>query len=148
MIRAIAAGLILAGCTVAYEREGTLHVVYDEGGIIETRAAKIEQLRRDGTRVVIGDGVICVSACTMYLALENTCVHPGAMLGFHGAIDLAPGSGPSADEYNRILATYYPQPIRDWFFDSGAYRYKVIWKTLKGSEAIAMGVPACNGEAK
>lgn len=133
--------ILSAGCTAHFENEGVRYVIYDEGGFIDLRAEEIKRLKEKGTRVEIGDGNVCISACTMYLALENTCVHPNAVLGFHSAI--SGSSAKSRHQYNRIMANHYPPEIRSWFYTSGASEVFVTWKTLKGSEAIEMGAKAC-----
>ena len=56
-------------------------VDHDGGGRVDQRIAEIDKLRAAGTQVRIRGN--CWSACTLYLALESTCVYPSASLHFH-----------------------------------------------------------------
>ena len=103
-------------------------ITYDHGGYIGERAAII----RTGPPVEIAG--YCASACTMHLA--NCCVHPGAVLIFHGP----QVSDPAAfDHWSAVMARHYPPAIRDWFMVHGRFgEYRIT-----GANAIAAGAQAC-----
>ncbi|MFV2038368.1 MAG: hypothetical protein ACC646_12335, partial [Paracoccaceae bacterium] len=76
--------LLLAANMSADARAGhTIVVRNDAGGSVQQRARLIRQYRADGTRLEIR-GDFCMSACTMYLGLDNTCIAPDTVFGFHG----------------------------------------------------------------
>jgi len=131
--------LLLSACSVA-SINGTTNtktVVYDEGGFIDNRIREIEQLRKDSTKVrIVGT---CISACTMYLALENTCVHPSARLGFHGATELPfiPATPENKLKYDLKVAEHYPPNLRKWFKEDGR-KIIILWKTKTGQEVYNM----------
>jgi len=118
-------------------------VAGDPGGPVEDRIALIERLRASGTRVEITGG--CWSSCTMFLSLSGTCVTPGAQFGFHGpgspvyGVALAPER---FERYSRLMADYYPEPLRSWFLAEGR-NITVGFTRFRGSDLIRMGIRAC-----
>lgn len=120
-----------------------LDIRNDLGGAVSQRIAKIEHLRAAGTKIrIVGT---CVSACTLYLGLPNTCVAPTAQLGFHGPSTRLKGIPLPRQEFERIsrqMASYYPSRIRGWFMSQARMRTAGYY-TLSGVEAIAMGARAC-----
>jgi hypothetical protein len=120
-----------------------LDIRNDLGGAVSQRIAKVEQLRAAGTRVrIIGT---CVSACTLYLGLPNTCVVPTARLGFHGPSTRLKGIPLPRQEFERVsrqMATYYPGQLRGWFMSEARMR-TASYYTISGAQAIAMGAKAC-----
>lgn len=116
---------------------------HDLGGDLDERVARVERLRAAGTPVRI-EGT-CVSACTLYLGLPAACVAPGARLGFHGPRTRLPGIPlPHADfeRQTRVMASYYPGPIRAWFM-AEARMVTESYYVISGAQAIAMGARAC-----
>lgn len=143
MLRAFLAALALSGCAI-HDRQGdVLYVRHDEGGIVQERERQIQQLRAEGVTVIIGEGATCLSACTMYLGMETTRVHPTARLCFHGVTDWHLFDGRNSQWYTEVMAVhYYPRPIRDWYFATGADGLRVGFECMSGAEAIEMGVRA------
>lgn len=118
-------------------------VTNDMGGSLEQRIAEVEQMRAMGTPVrIVGT---CVSACTLYLGLPNTCVMPQARLGFHGPSSPLRGIPLPRQKYEyftQVMATYYPGRIRSWFM-SDARRVTDSYYEITGRQAIAMGARSC-----
>ncbi|MCR8723857.1 hypothetical protein [Frigidibacter sp. ROC022] len=115
----------------------------DPGGPVETRVALVEQLRASHARVEIVGG--CWSACTMFLSLPNVCVARSARLGFHGPSSGIPGIGLAPerfDYYSRLMAAYYPEPLRSWFLAEGRH-ITVGFTRLRGAQLIRMGIREC-----
>jgi hypothetical protein len=107
-------------------------ITNDPGGSISYRAALVDH----GPFVEI-EGY-CASSCTMHLA--NGCVHPGAVLTFHGPSDNGrPLSADSFDHWSEVMARHYPDRIEAWFMLEG--RFGVY--SMRGSEAIRLGAQAC-----
>jgi hypothetical protein len=118
-------------------------VAGDAGGPVEERVALIERFRVDGTRVEISGG--CWSSCTMFLSLAATCVTPTAQLGFHGPSSPTHGVALAPDrfeKYSRLMAAYYPEPLRSWFLREGR-NITVGFTRFRGSDLIRMGIRAC-----
>lgn len=120
-----------------------LDIRKDLGGAVSQRIAKVEKLRAAGTQVrIIGT---CVSACTLYLGLPNTCVLPSARLGFHGPSTRLKGIPLPRQEFERVsrqMAAYYPGQIKGWFMSEARLRTGGYY-TISGAQAIAMGAKAC-----
>jgi len=141
MVSAVA----LSGCGVrintADETANRLDVYYDEGGLTIPRQAEFAELLQNGTQVYIHDGAVCRSACTMYLGLpaEQLHVPPNASLQFHGAVRVWP-TPLSRDEATWELAKYYPEPVRNWFYQTGTDELAIVWRTLKGSQLHEWGI--------
>lgn len=118
-------------------------VDYDMGGEVQPRMAEIEQLRKDGTKVVIRGE--CVSSCTLYLALPKTCVMPTAKLGFHGPSSRWKGIPLPRAEFERVsrlMATYYPPMIEEWFLKTGRMITEEYY-VISGADAVKMGARPC-----
>lgn len=116
----------------------------DRGGAVIERVRIIENYRQTGTRVEIR-GDYCLSACTLYLGLPDTCVAPETVFGFHGpsspvyGVSLAPQT---FDRWSRVMAEHYPKPIRAWFLREGRHR-TVGFYNYSGSDLIRMGIKRC-----
>lgn len=119
-----------------------LVIRYDRGGYVLDRLRQISRLRRSGRKVEI-TGAVCFSSCTMLLGLPQTCISPGTVFGFHGP---SAGGKPLPREefeyYSRVMARYYPQPLRDWFMRKGRFRIHRLFR-IRGSRIISMGVREC-----
>ena len=116
----------------------------DPGGSLQDRLRALSGLRQSGTRVEIRGGY-CMSACTMYLGLPNTCVSPNAVLGFHGPSSRYYGIALPPDKFeywSQVMASHYPAPLRQWYLREGR-RIIVGFHEIRGRELIRMGVPRC-----
>lgn len=122
--------------------QNTLIVRNDPGGVIGTRAREIESLRAQGIRVELR-GEVCLSSCTMYLGLSNTCVFRGTTFGFHGPSYYGAKLSANDFEYwSQVIAANYPPQLRQWYMATGRYKITDYYR-IKGSELIRMGVPEC-----
>ncbi|MGO4907917.1 hypothetical protein ACEN2J_06235 [Pseudorhodobacter sp. W20_MBD10_FR17] len=137
LLAAFVSGIASANAVLA------LDIRNDMGGVVSQRMAKVEQLRAAGTRVrILGT---CVSACTLYLGLPNTCVSRTAKLGFHGPSTRLQGIPLPRQEFERVsrqMAAYYPSQIRGWFMSEARMRTGSYY-TISGAQAIAMGARPC-----
>jgi hypothetical protein len=120
-----------------------LHVSDDGGGSIQHRVLQINAIRSAGGKVEIRSGY-CHSACTLFLALPETCVSPHVEFGFHGPGIAAKGLVmlPSQFEHwSQIMAAHYPPPLQKWFMQTARHSRELI--ILKGDQLITLGVPQC-----
>lgn len=141
----MAAGLLVATASQssAWAASSSYVVGSDRGGYLHERLQELDALKRSGTRVEIR-GKVCYSTCTMFLGLPNTCVDPDTVFGFHGPSRNGKRLDKKDFEYfSRVIADYYPQPLREWFMKEGRNRISGIHR-IKGREIIRMGVPACS----
>ncbi|MFV2034775.1 MAG: hypothetical protein ACC631_06655 [Halocynthiibacter sp.] len=114
----------------------------DRGGLVGRRAEQIETIRATRQRVEIR-GRICLSSCTMYLGLPNTCISPDTSFGFHGPSFYGTALSPADFEYwSAVIASYYPQPLRDWYMREGRTRISNYFR-ISGRELIRMGIKQC-----
>ncbi len=121
--------------------EQILIVRNDHGGLISERSDEIAHLERTGQRVQI-EGE-CLSACTMYLALRNTCVTRTTRLGFHAPQRGQQRLAASDFEYwSREVARHYPEPLKTWYMREGRLRQGGYY-SIRGTELIRLGIPAC-----
>ena len=127
MIRAVALWLVLtlpAAAMTIYE---------DHGGNLGEYADRFNAAAFRGERIVV-DG-LCISACTLVLALRHVCVTPRARFGFHrafipdrrGAIDSPEGSA--------YLWSHYPATVRA--------RLGSLTRRMKYLPGSATGLPRC-----
>lgn len=128
----VLAGLLMSGCT-----EKVVHS--DKGGYISERAKEIAALRLSGEPVQIRG--TCFSACTMYLSLDNVCVWPEAVLGFHGPSAKRALGQEEFDDVSHFIATHYPTSLQKWFMDTARHSQEIV--KITGSEAIRRGVKEC-----
>ncbi len=114
----------------------------DRGGLLRDRLIELGKLRRSRRPVEIS-GAVCYSTCTMFLGLPQTCISPRTTFGFHGPSTFGRALDPTAfDRATRVIASYYPQPLRSWYLNTGRYKIKSMYK-LKGQQIISMGIRAC-----
>ena len=106
------------------------------GGRVTDFAAIVQQYNQSGELFrIVGH---CQSACTMFLAIRNVCVEPGASLLFHA------GSGPGATgamrgSYNASLSAYLDEHHA---FDPGGAFF-----TVSGGDIIRkFGYRQCSGK--
>ncbi len=114
----------------------------DRGGVIKDRLRELRRLRLSGQPVEIR-GAICYSTCTMLLGLPNTCISPRTQFGFHGPTLNGRRLPPDRFDYlSRVIAHYYPQPLKDWYLETGRVRLKKIYR-ISGANIIRMGIRSC-----
>ena len=127
----------------------------DFGGDIDERAAQVETFRVDHTKVhIMGE---CDSSCTYYLGLENTCVSPDAVLGFHAIsywqIIIHYPDGHLGYEMQKTmkpltqsLAVQYYNPALIKFLNSKHALDKAdpFIYNMTGKQIISFGYKACN----
>lgn len=128
----ILAGLVMSGCNDKV-------IAYDKGGLVGERAKEIAALRKSGESVQIRG--TCLSACTMYLGLENVCVWPDAVLGFHGPSAKRGLGEEEFDDVSHFIAMHYPDSLQKWFMDTARHSQDIM--EITGSEAIRHGVKEC-----
>ena len=114
----------------------------DRGGLVTRYIDRIKDLRRTGQPVEIR-GEVCLSSCTMYLGLPQTCISRKTSFGFHGPSSYgAPLDQKTFDRWSRIIASHYPAPLAEWFMNDARHS---IWNVrhVRGSELIRMGIREC-----
>lgn len=118
----------------------------DRGGLISRRLAEIDKIRSLGRKVEIR-GRICLSSCTMYLGLPDTCILPETSFGFHGPTRYGIRLNSADFEYwSRIVASHYPEPLKSWYMREGRQRMSGFSR-VSGARLIEMGVPRCSTTA-
>jgi hypothetical protein len=126
------------------EIRGRVLVVRDDpGGILQDRFKEVERLRKSGVRVEIQGK--CNSACTLYLGLPQTCVHPGARLGFHGPSRMD-GSALHPARHGILtvmMSFHYPEEIQEVFLREARHLRGDDMMRIDGEEAIRMGARSC-----
>lgn len=128
------------GAARTFERPGGVFVVEaDNGGLVNSRIQEIAHLRRSATRVEIR-GDRCISACTMYLGLEQTCIWPDTVFGFHGPSAWGLPLGKRGfDNTVAVIASHYPAgALRDWYRNVASKRIYGSYK-IPGRHLIALG---------
>ena len=114
----------------------------DFGGRIERRIERVDQLRARGDRVEIR-GQFCLSACTLFLGSDDICIEPETIFGFHGpSLWGLPLDQTSFEYWSRVVASYYPAPLRTWYLDVARYRVNGHYR-ISGRQLIDLGVPRC-----
>ncbi|WP_380058828.1 hypothetical protein ACFE33_15545 (plasmid) [Falsihalocynthiibacter sp. SS001] len=134
---------MMFGAVMAQELR-SLVVRNDVGGDLRARVRHIEELAKSGVAVEIR-GRYCMSACTMYLGLARICVAPNVKFGFHGPTSSIYGISLSPQDFeawSRIMASYYPEPIKEWFLDKGR-NVTVGFYELSGADLVKLGVARC-----
>ncbi|WP_264212278.1 hypothetical protein [Leisingera thetidis] len=136
-------GLALATLLPAAAAAQQTYVVgTDRGGFLHDRLIELGNLQRSGVRVEIR-GRVCFSTCTMFLGLPDTCVDPDTVFGFHGPSRSGRRlAQKDFDYFSKVMADYYPEPLKVWFMETGRNRISGVYK-VRGSEIIQMGIPAC-----
>jgi hypothetical protein len=128
---------------VAPVRSAPLIVRNDRGGRISPRVKEIAELRRSGRPVEIR-GAVCLSTCTMFLGLPQTCLEPGTRFGFHGPSKNGRRlSARDFDYWSQIIAAHYPKPLRDWYMTTGRLRING-YHELNGRALIELGLERCS----
>lgn len=88
---------------------------FDPGGYIDERIIEIETFRVAGLEKRITGA--CYSACTLWLG-GNACAERDVVFGFHGPHQSGRRPDPANfDMSSLIIAKYYPERIRDEFWN-------------------------------
>lgn len=119
------------------------YLVYnDRGGKVRDRLLEIRYLRASGQPVEIR-GDICYSTCTMLLGLPRTCISPNTVFGFHGPmLNGKLLKGDKLEYYSRVIAQYYPEPLRNWYMITGRNKIGGM-HLIRGIDLIRMGIRSC-----
>ena len=117
------------------------HIPYivrsDYGGSVQKRLRDIRALQVSKRQVQIR-GAFCMSSCTMLLGLENTCVMPHTVFGFHGPSKRGAAlPEPVFNKVSRIIARHYPRQLRSWYMKVARHDITGVHK-LTGAELIAL----------
>lgn len=75
----------------------------------------------------------CASACTIFIALPNACIHTDAKLGFHSATAFGLFQSKEGNEW---VAKFYPPELRNRFLTKYSNSLGFTW--LSGSDVLAM----------
>ena len=114
----------------------------DVGGGLRARIVAVEQLRQTERPVQIV-GNICYSTCTLYIGLDDACVAAETEFGFHGpSANGNPLDPATFERASRLIAAYYPEPIRNWYLTTARHEINALFK-VKGEVLINLGIPAC-----
>jgi hypothetical protein len=119
-------------------------VVDDLGGAVEERMRQVDRMRAQGQGAAIPYGR-CISACTLYLGLPDTCVGRSAVFGFHGPSARTRGLGLPLGEFDRVshaMANYYPEPVRSWYLSTARHIIGTYYQ-VSGAQLISMGFREC-----
>jgi hypothetical protein len=94
--------LVNTGCATTIRNDPGGHVID-----YAINAQKKKFVRFDGK---------CMSACTLYLSVRNTCITPRASFHFHRPY----GSSPEGNALAlRFMLEQYPAWVREWIADHG-----------------------------
>lgn len=142
------AAIFVASNTCAFAKPATnpetIVVRDDRGGPLIERAKIVDTYRLHGTRVQLR-GRFCLSACTLYLGLDNTCISSTTVFGFHGPSSPMYGIAlPQRvfDYWSSFMAEHYPEPLKSWFLEAGRHRI-VGFHSISGARLIEMGIAEC-----
>lgn len=114
----------------------------DRGGLLRDRLRQLAGLRQQSRPVQI-TGNVCLSTCTMFLGLPNTCVSPSTTFGFHGPSSYGRALDPATfDTASRIIADHYPPTLRQWYMNTARYNIRGMHR-VSGQNLINMGVRSC-----
>jgi len=145
LVRTVLTALVLAspaGAEAVHMGGGRYRVEGDRGGVISDRLLEITRLRGTARRVEI-TGTLCLSACTLYLGLSQTCVNGDTRFGFHGPTHFgSPLSPQDFDYWSAVVARQYPPRLRRWYLREGRARTEG-WYEMTGAELAGFGVPLC-----
>ena len=140
--------LFVAFSTCANAKTATIPEIIvvrdDRGGPLIERAKIVDAYRILGTRVQLRRRY-CLSACTLYLGLENTCISSNTVFGFHGPSSPMYGIAlpqRTFDYWSSFMADHYPEPLKSWFLESGRHRI-VGFHSISGARLIEMGIAEC-----
>lgn len=105
-------------------------IYFHGGGNLNKALIEVNNRNLKGSKVEIRG--TCVSSCTAYLAVENHCVSPDAVLGFHGTTYWGPSiTGPDINgisDPDVYLAQAYPPNLERRFWDEFRHDRGVLSK--------------------
>ena len=137
--------LSLAACSIGYTDAPRTDLV-DPGGLISVRADEIALANAHPTGVARPIPMLCLSSCTMYLALDAACLRPGTRLGFHGPAWDGVGlmNQEDADKWAGVMADHYPASIRALYWETMRHSQEIT--IVQGDDLVRDGIiPACKG---
>jgi hypothetical protein len=118
--------------------DNTITISNNTGGNVQAFIATRLQLANSGKTVVISGA--CNSACTIFYSLDNACLAPDAVLGFHGAH----GAGPLNIVANTQMAAFYRAGIqREFIKDWYSYTSPLKYVTRQEAKALDSDVKFC-----
>ena len=83
----------------------------------------------------------CPSACTMFLAIRNVCITPGATLAFHAGGN-SRGGTPNASISAQMMSTYKPSLRK--YLNSNHVMERFEFHTISGDDMVKrFGYAAC-----
>jgi hypothetical protein len=140
---AAAVSLLFGPPPAAVAVDGPAYVVVnDHGGDVQTRIKEIRFVANHYSRVEI-KGNVCLSSCTMFLGLPQTCVHPNTKFGFHGPTDHGrPLSKDRFDYWSKKIAEHFPPTLERWYMSKARFLQKGYY-CLTGEQLIQMGIHRC-----
>ncbi|NSX53860.1 hypothetical protein [Parasulfitobacter algicola] len=124
--------------------DGQIIVKDDPGGNLADRLRVLQRLKQSRQPVEIR-GKYCMSACTMYLGLPNTCISRKTTFGFHGPRSAIYGVGLTPAEFQKwsnIMADQYPEPLRKWYLRTGRSITMGFYE-ISGKRLIELGIAEC-----
>ncbi|WP_323764773.1 hypothetical protein [Marinovum sp.] len=149
LLHAARCSLIAALCLVATgvvapemaQAQQTIVVRNDIGGLIQSRANKVSQMRATGQRVeILGT---CLSSCTMYLGAGNVCISPNARFGFHGPSSYGRRLVPQDFErWSNVIASHFKPELQQWFMTTARHRINGFYR-ISGRQLIQLGYASC-----
>ena len=111
---------------------------YGMGGQFSRFDPVVEQYSQSGELFRIEGH--CQSACTLFLAIRNVCIEPGATLLFHAGHDRQ--HDVNASSTNHMLAAYNPA-LRE-YVTANHYMDTLAFHTISGRDMIGkFGYRAC-----
>jgi hypothetical protein len=88
----------------------------------------------------------CQSSCTMFLAIRNVCVDPGANLLFHASLSARERDHAPYPEKNAHMASHYNSSLRA-FVLAHHYMDSFTFHAISGRDIIGkFGYPQCSGK--
>lgn len=101
---------------------GVLIIHNDQGGCIRSYQYTVDKTPAEMRIEISG---VCESACTLFLGHPGTCAMPDTVFAFHGPSDFGEPLSPFAfQRSSRLMARYYPEPLKGRFMLSYRFRYQ------------------------
>ena len=125
---------VLAACGYSRAADGRIIVQDDHGGPITEYEKTRAKLASDPAGIILCGNI--GSAATIFVSLPNACACEDASFHFHGArvgIHHSP-------EGTAVMASYYPEPLRDWYLREAAHLILTDYVTLTAQELATMNV--------
>lgn len=127
------AAAFLAAITASAAHAETVRT--DRGGNILARYHQIQQMNATGAGYELS-GRACLSSCTMFLGLDDVCIHADTVFGFHApSVFFRSMTDREFQATTGLIASHYPDPIARQFMDS--WRHDQRLTRVTGAEIIA-----------